>query len=270
VQQAHSPNSLPCNVSDPSASCDRPLQKKARHDPSHVPSVEEVSNHGRLYDHINRGNRQQWKAACEHILSKYTLASIAENREEQTQCLAQLLPLPAQVLAKLPRGGRKTVNRGFRSTTTEISKRLLHLLRNQGPTAHSTDAKEQESSSHQASPHMHTHASLHPDLDLDSDLPINPLIPVPSSSPSSDVSVDPLEGLDLLISLQDKSAAGRADRLTRNGHVRKAAHVLNSTTEKADCSDPDVLETLHALHPQLPEDSLFPLSSPHRTSPTPH
>ena len=81
----------------------RPLQKR-KTDGS--PSFIDVAQHGRLYDHINGGNRQQWIATCSHILRRYQLASIAEDSADKTDAFADLLLLPGQVLAKLNRGGQ--------------------------------------------------------------------------------------------------------------------------------------------------------------------
>jgi hypothetical protein len=54
------PNVVVSNQFDVAVPSGRPLQKRARPDPAHGTSVEEMSTHGRLYDHINNGNRQQW------------------------------------------------------------------------------------------------------------------------------------------------------------------------------------------------------------------
>ena len=74
-------------------------------------------------------------------------------------------------------------------------------------------------------------------------------------------SEDPLDPFDGFNSAEDKAAACRANRLVHHGHIRKAAHVLNSTTRKADTSDPEVMDLLRALHPPPREGGLFPALS---------
>jgi Reverse transcriptase (RNA-dependent DNA polymerase) len=232
-----------------SAPSPRPLQRRKA---NHMPSVADVAQHGRLYDHVNNGNRQQWIATCSHILRRYHLASIADDNAEKADAFADLLLLPGRVLAKVSRGGKRSIRRGRRTPTTVIRQRLAQQLSGL-PLATSEEERKEREPSHTTT---HTHNPADSDNERDTDLPTNPLIAMPLSLSDSDlISLDPFDGLT---SEEDRSAARRANRLVHHGHIRKAAHVLNSTTAKADLSDPEVLEELRSLHPPLPEGSLFP------------
>ena len=232
----------------------RPLQRRKAH--HHIPSVADVAQHGRLYDHVNHGNRQQWIATCSHILRRYHHASIADDNAEKADAFAELLFLPGRVLAKVSRGGRRSHRRGRRTPTTVIRQRLAQELSGI-PHTHSEEEKTERPPPSHPTAHTHTtHPSADSSNERDTDLPANPLLSVPLSLSDSDpITLDPFDGLT---SSEDRSAASRANRLVHHGHIRKAAHVLNSTTIKADLSDPDVMEELRSLHPALPEGSLFP------------
>ena len=125
------------------------------------------------------------------------------------------------------------------------------------PQTHSEEEKTERPPLSHLTAHTHTtHPPTASSHERDTDLPANPLLSVPLSLSDSDpITLDPFDGLT---SAEDRSAAARANRLVHHGHIRKAAHVLNSTTTKADLSDPDVMEELRSLHPPLPEGSLFP------------
>ena len=238
---------VPERVSWPPVQAPRPLQKRKAHQ---LPSIADVAQHGRLYDHINNGNRQQWIATCAHLLRRYQLASIADDTAEKTDAFADLLLLPAQILTKVGRGGKRSSRRGHRSPTTAIRQRLAQQLSGLSP----GDTEEQQEEK-QPAPHSHPASHPLPITERDTALPTSPHIPIPLSAADCDVSLDPFDGL---YSAADKSAASRANRLAHHGHIRKAAHVLNTTSEKADLRDPDVVHLLDSLHPQLPEGSLFP------------
>ena len=243
---------LPPPVSDVSLSAQpaRPLQRRRLND--HVPSPIEVAKHGRLYDHINNGNRQLWIATCAHLLRLYHLASIEGDRAEMTATFVDLLLLPSRVLTKLTRGGKRSARRGHgRTPTTTIRQRLVQQHSGIAVTG-TMDDTEEKYSSHPTTRHTlspaHSHRAPHSP-------PPSPRLHVPPSPSSSDVSIDPFGGL---VTAEDKSAASRANRLVHTGHMRRAAHVLNSTTGKADIHDPEVAIELDALHPPLPTGSLFP------------
>ena len=56
----------------------------------------------------------------------------------------------------------------------------------------------------------------------------------------------------------DSRAAKRAQHHVKQGHMRKAAQVLHSTTTMADLSLPEMQSAVEALHPPLPDGSVIP------------
>ena len=227
----------------------RPLQRRKS---SEEPSFVDVAQHGRLYDHVNSGNRQQWIATCSSILRRYQLASIAEGAAGKTDAFADLMLLPGQVLAKVNRGGKRSRQRGTRTPTVVIRQRLAQRL--SGLPLVETGEDQDAQPENITAPRRHT-APPHASHEPNNALPTSPLIPAPMTAADSEDPLDPFDGFN---SAEDKAAACRANRLVHHGHIRKAAHVLNSTTRKADTSDPEVMDLLKALHPPPREGGLFP------------
>lgn len=147
----------------------RPMQRRKA---NHIPSVADVAQHGRLYDHVNNGNRQQWIATCS--LRRYHHASIADDSAGKAEAFADLLFLPGRILAKVSRGGRRSSRRGHRTPTTVIRHRPAQHLSGISPT--SSEMKREPS--HLTS---HTHSSTECTHELDTDLPTDPLLSVPLS-----------------------------------------------------------------------------------------
>ena len=75
------------------------------------PLVAQVADHGPLYEHISFRNQPHWRAANEPLWNAYRVASEKREYSRLTPIVLDILQLPARMLIKPSRAGRKARRR---------------------------------------------------------------------------------------------------------------------------------------------------------------
>ena len=85
------------------------------------PLVSQVADHGPLYEHVSFRNQPHWRAANEPLWNAYRVASEKREYSRVTPIILDILRLPARMLTKPSRAGKKAKRR----TRSAIRKRCM-------------------------------------------------------------------------------------------------------------------------------------------------
>ena len=272
-----SPSSAPAKSKGKGVKQDRTTRHKKQADPScssSIPSLpfslgplqpRDIARHGELYSCVSFSNVPQWVGLNTLPWNAYRLASQKGDRDAQRQAVEDLLMLPQRVLTRTNRGGGngRRLNATVRARCRDVGEELRRHYSCPIP----RDKNVQLTVAavplvHQAS----TDQSSTADTDVSGDESDSNTeagrAAAPDASESSDDADDDARSFNRASNPAaddlDSRAAKRAQHHVKQGHMRKAAQVLHSTTTMADLSLPEMQSAVEALHPPLPESSVIP------------
>ena len=206
-------------------------------------------------------NVPQWVALNTVPWNAYRLASQAGDRTAQRQAVEDLLMLPQRVLTRTRRGGGD--GRRLTATVRARCRAVGEELRRHYPCPLPREESVQLGVA--AVPLAHRPPAEEPSVaDTDEsgdDSDVDTAAHAESDASGDDADADArsfMRASEPVLDDLDGRAAKRAQHHVKQGHMRKAAQVLHSTTTMADLSQLDMQAAVQALHPALPAGSVIP------------
>ena len=249
------------------------------------PLIAQVAEHGPLYERVSFHNQPQWRAANEPLWNAYRLASMTGQRSQLTAILLDILRLPQRVLPKLGRSGRAARRRATAATKHRLhneAERLRqryncpdpnpkdeqHMQMSADTMGHTTAqggyARPKRAASSAAAEAIRRQAAETTDESsgADTDVGNNKSCGTTADPDSDDECGEPSSSLTRRSKRRwtdpDSRAAQRSNYLVQCGLTRKAAQVLQSTTQMADLRTAAAQETMLRLHPRPPSSAVLP------------
>ena len=223
----------------------------------------DIARHGELYSCVSFTNVPQWVGLNTVPWNAYRLASQNRDRNAKNQAVEDMLMLPQRVLTRMKRGGAdgSRLTRTIRARCRDVGEELRRHYPCPIPREESVQLTvttvplvHQASAAH--CPAADTAVS---DVDSDQDAEVRA---AESDNSGDDADCDArslVRAADPVADDADSWAARKAQFHVKQGHLRKAAQVLHSTTTMADMRIPEIQSAVEKLHPPLPEGSVLPI-----------
>jgi hypothetical protein len=257
------------------------------------PLVVQVADHGPLYEHVSFRNQPHWRAANEPLWNAYRVASEKREYSRLVPIILDILQLPARMLAKLSRAGK----RARRRTRHAVRQRCLtegeklraryncpdpdlrleqevqlstETMANTRGEAEPQRQRPRRAASVAAAKAIAT-ATTTEDEDEDDNGTSEGITPRPRrkderEAGEDDGDNDPFHAYRRRTgqhpSGPDAKAAKRAQYLIEHNLTRKAAQVLHSTAAMVDLRSEAAQQDMLRLHPLPPSTSSIPAMPP--------
>ena len=245
-------------------------------------TLAEIASHGPLYDYIGFSSQTQWVSVNMTAWSRYHTASAQGNTGRMMEALVDILLLPAKVLTRLSRGGRASQRRRgaaikarSKQAAEELRRRFdcedardynaklgiittpLSSTRHCSTTASVSTTAETESegeSQGEQETEKRERERKHEKAQVDGNSDAEDNNEHDDAAEHCFLSSHNEEDLDPV----DLKAVKRAQNHVHQGHLRRAAQTLHSTTTIVDLTGAAAQAEMRRLHPSLPVGSALP------------
>ena len=228
----------------------------------------DIANHGELYSCVSFTNVPQWVGMNAEVWNRYRMASQAGDRNAQRQAVEDVLLLPQRVLTRTSRGGGD--GRRLTATVRARCRAVGEELRRIYPCPIARDDTVQLTVATVPLVHQASAAAADTESDCSTDDTTvaegessteDEQVNTATSRSGEDANCDTrsfIRDSSPIADDPDSQAAKRAQHHVKQGHLRKAAQTLHSTTTMADLTVSEVQLAVAELHPPLSEGAVLP------------